>query len=158
MRNLATAAVLLPLYRPVSSVVAAVAAAAAMFCVSCSSLALAIPAGARSIFVRVTSTPTSALSKLSAKVNLEGLERMQKARKVRRPSQHLFSVLGQPALCFAPSDPLPLSTRSHLLPQNFLRPSLLRQKSVANALYHKAKLERVKLVEELVLQKSFFPW
>ena len=61
-----------------------------MFCASCSSLALAIPAGARSIFVRVTSTPTSALSKLSAKVNLEGLERMQKARKVRRPSQRPF--------------------------------------------------------------------
>jgi hypothetical protein len=42
--------------------------------------------------------------------------------------------------------------------QNFLRPSLLRQRAVANALYHKAKHERVKLVEELVLQKNFFPW
>ena len=71
-----------------------------MFCASCSSLALAIPAGARSIFVRVTSTPTSALSKLSAKVNLEGLERMQKARNVRSPAQHPFfpPCFGQPAL------------------------------------------------------------
>ena len=64
--------------------------ALAMFCASCSSLALAIPTGARSIFVRVTASPTAALSKLTAKVNQEGLERMQKARKVR-------SVLGRRA-------------------------------------------------------------
>ena len=68
---------------------------------------------------------------------------------------------GKPALAgWRPS--LPLSTLSLSLSlstlQNYLRPTLLRQKCVANAVYHKAKLERVKLVEELVLQKSYFPW
>jgi hypothetical protein len=58
--------------------------------------------------------------------------------------------------------PLPHShspTPPSLLPrQYYLRPSLLRQRAVSDALYHKAKNERVKLVEELVLQKNFFPW
>ena len=42
--------------------------------------------------------------------------------------------------------------------QNYIRPSLLRQKNASNAVYHKVKKERVKLVEELVLQKAYFPW
>jgi hypothetical protein len=42
--------------------------------------------------------------------------------------------------------------------QNYLRPSLERQRNASNTLYYKAKQERVKLVEELVLQKKFWPW
>ena len=65
---------------------------------------------------------------------------------------------GKPALAgWRPSLPL-LTLLSLSTLQNYLRPTLLRQKCVANAVYHKAKLERVKLVEELVLQKAYFPW
>ena len=45
--------------------------------------AFAAPAGARSIYVKVSTTPSAALYKLSSKSQREGLERMQKARKVR---------------------------------------------------------------------------
>jgi hypothetical protein len=135
-----------------------------MFCASCSSLALAIPAGARSIYVRVTSSPTAALSKLSAKCTQDGLERLLKARKVRARARvpqapsaaHRWQTrLGRLAPLPPSLNPLSLSLTTL---QNYLRPTLLRQKCVANAVYHKAKLERVKLVEELVLQKSYFPW
>jgi len=39
-----------------------------------------------------------------------------------------------------------------------MKPSLLRQKNESNKKYFKARQERVQLVEELVLQKKYFPW
>jgi len=42
--------------------------------------------------------------------------------------------------------------------QNFLKPSFLRQKKENDLRYFKAKNERAQIVEELVLQKKFFPW
>ncbi len=52
-----------------------------MFCFRCAAVFLP-PAGTRSVYVRVTGNPSYALSKLNAKVQQEGLERMLKARKV----------------------------------------------------------------------------
>ena len=42
--------------------------------------------------------------------------------------------------------------------QTYMKPSLVRQRNESDAKYFKAKRERVKLVEELVLQKKYFPW
>ncbi len=42
--------------------------------------------------------------------------------------------------------------------QTYMKPSLARQRNESDAKYYKAKRERVKLVEELVLQKKYFPW
>ena len=91
-----------------------------MFCRGCSLLAaaaFAAPAGARSIFVRVTSTPSNALSKLSGKVKQEGLDRKQKATKV--------SFLLPPLRCWMP-----------VLRAGLVQPLLMQLGSGAAAFFH----------------------
>lgn len=61
-----------------------------LFCAVCALRTASTPAGARSLYVRVTASPSNALNALSQKVQQEGLERMLKARKVRHTRHHSY--------------------------------------------------------------------
>jgi hypothetical protein len=70
----------------------------------------------RTLYVRASSNPSSALEKLTAKAELEGIEKRLTQRR------------------------------------RYVKPHLQRQLNARNAIYNKAKQQRIKLVEELLLQ------
>lgn len=115
-----------------------------------------------------------ALERLQTKMDREGVDRELLARRVRlavfvsdakRQQQHTADTVMHELVCYRQrvccDDHPPRLRHARFLPmsaQRYIKPHLARQRNAKDAVFNAAKRQRVKLVEEMLLDPRMCPF